>query len=62
LPPESKRAARQGDPIRIPISAPDNASEPAVPQVLQARRIARLFSMEFETAATIARLAYGASQ
>ena len=50
-------AGWQADPIRVaPLSVPDIATETAN---LQARRLAKLFFLNAETAATIARLAYG---
>jgi hypothetical protein len=61
-PPDMQRAALAGDPnckSKSIISTSDNATEPVA---LQERRIARLLLVQPETAATIARLCYGAPQ
>lgn len=62
MPPESKRVAGQGNPIAIsePLTKP--AEIATTPEQIQQRRIERRFFLTPETAATVARLAYGAAQ
>jgi hypothetical protein len=66
LPPNAERAALAGDPIAISTvlaKPPEIATNQQItPEDFQERCIARLFFLQPETAATIARLAYGASQ
>ena len=60
MPPETRKAPGQGSPVlrRLPINTTsDHATEPAT---LQEKRIARLFAVSLATAATIAKLVYGA--
>jgi hypothetical protein len=62
---KNERVAGQGNPIAISVLAkpPEIAtSQQTTPEDFQERRIARLFFLRPETAATIARLAYGAGQ
>jgi hypothetical protein len=63
LSPESKRAALAGDPIAISIVLTKPAeiatNQQITPEDFQERRIARLFYLQPETAATIARLHFG---
>jgi hypothetical protein len=62
LPPKAERAALAGDPIAIStvLAKPHEIATTA--EDIQQRRIAKLFFLQPETAATIARLAYGAAQ
>jgi hypothetical protein len=62
LPPESKRAALAGDPIAISIVLAEPSEVAITAEHIQQRRVARLFFLTPATAATVARLAYGAAQ
>ena len=66
MPPKAERAALAGDPIAISTALAKPAeiapNQQITPEDFRQRRIARLFFLQPETAATIARLAYGAGQ
>jgi hypothetical protein len=62
LPPKAERAALAGDPIAISTELGQPSEIATTPEVIQQRRITRLFFLQSETAATIARLAYGPAQ
>lgn len=60
VPPETKRTAPAGGgPIRKPNALATPANTTAEPQTLQARRLAKLFFLSPDVAATIARLHFG---
>jgi hypothetical protein len=59
LPPKAERVAGQGNPIAIP-KVPTEPFEIAItPEDFQQRRLAKLFLLPPDTAATIARLHFG---
>jgi hypothetical protein len=61
--PDMEKAALGSGPFRNNIDALTTpAINTAEPQTLQARRLAKLFFLTPDVAATIARLAYGAGQ
>lgn len=63
MPLESKRAALAGDPIAISqvLTKPSDiaTNQQITPEDFQQRRVARLFFLSPDSAATVARLAYG---
>jgi hypothetical protein len=59
LPLKAERAALAGDPIAISKVLAKPVDIATTPQEIQQRRIARLFFLQPETAATIARLHFG---
>ena len=64
--PKNERVAGQGNPIAISTvlaKPPEIATNQQItPEDFQQRRIAKLFFLQAETAATIARLAYGVAR
>lgn len=60
--PKAERVAGQGNPIAISIVLTKPADIAIPPEDIQQRRVARLFFLSPDTAKTVARLAYGASQ
>jgi hypothetical protein len=58
LPPEAERAALAGDPIAISTALAKPIEIATLAEDIQRRRIAQLFYLTPETAATIARLAF----
>jgi hypothetical protein len=62
LPPKAERVAGQGNPIAISTVLAKPADVAITPEDIQQRRVSRLFFLTPETAATVARLAYGAAQ
>lgn len=62
LGPEMQRAACQGDPNCISKALTTQKDHNELAEKLQERRLARLFFLSPDVAATIARFAYGAAQ
>jgi hypothetical protein len=66
LPPDAKRVAGQGNSPAISsvLTKPFEiaTTPPTTPEHIQQRRLARLFFLSPDTAATVARLAYGVAQ
>ena len=58
MPPKNERAAGQGNPIAISIPFTKPTEIAITAEDIQQRRVARLFLLTPETAATIARLAF----
>jgi hypothetical protein len=58
-PPETERAALAGGPIRKSNALATPANTATEPEALQARRLAQLFFLSPDAAATIARLHFG---
>jgi hypothetical protein len=61
LAPDAKRVAGQGNPLAISMTLAKPSEIATTPEDIQQRRIARLFFLPPATAATVARLAYGAA-
>jgi hypothetical protein len=59
LPPKAERAALAGDPIAISSVLTKPAEIATTPQEIQQRRLAKLFFLTPDVAATIARLHFG---
>jgi hypothetical protein len=62
LPPKAERAALAGDPIAISTVLAKPLEIATASEEYQRRRLARLFFLSPDVAATVANLAYGAAQ